>query len=130
MKNLYPLTPAQNMHYQWIRQYHTQQVSGVTIAFAVKMDLDLVLLNKCIIEETRRYGCLNLRFTEPDENGEIKQYFKRKSTKTIKILNFSDISFEEAENACQSLAYVTFDGADRAMYEFFLLRLPDGYNGF
>lgn len=130
MKNLYPLTPAQNMHYQWIRQYHTQQVSGVTIAFAVKMDLDLVLLNKCINEETKRYGCLNLRFTEPDENGEIRQYFKRKSTKTIKILNFSDISFEEAENACQSLAYETFDGADRAMYEFFLLRLPDGYNGF
>lgn len=130
MKTLYPLTPAQNMHYQWIRQYNTQQVCGVTIVAAVKMDLDFMLLNKCIDEETKRYECLNLRFTAPDENGEIKQYFKRKSQKTIKLLNLSAMSFEEAESVCQSMAYVPFDGADRAMYEFLLVMLPDGYNGF
>ena len=130
MKTLYPLTPAQNMHYQWIRQYNTQQVSGVTIVAAVKMDLDFMLLNKCINEETKRYECLNLRFTEPDENGEIKQYFQRKSQKTIKILNFSSMSLEEAESAFQSMAYETFDGANRAMYEFLMVMLPNGYNGF
>ncbi len=130
MKTLYPLTPAQNMHYQWIRQYNTQQVSGVTIVAAVKMDLDFMLLNKCINEETKRYECLNLRFTEPDENGEIKQYFQRKSQKTIKILNFSSMSMEEAESAFQSMAYETFDGANRAMYEFLMVMLPNGYNGF
>ncbi len=130
MKTLYPLTPAQNMHYQWIRQYNTQQVCGVTIVAAVKMDLDFMLLNKCIDEETKRYECLNLRFTAPDENGEIKQYFKRKSQKTIKLLNLSSMSFEEAESVCQSMAYETFDGTDRAMYEFLLVMLPGGYNGF
>ena len=130
MKTLYPLTAAQNMHYQWIRQYNTQQVCGVTIVAAVKMDLEFMLLNKCINEETKRYECLNLRFTAPDENGEIKQYFKRKSQKTIKLLNFSAMSMEEAENAFQSMAYETFDGSDRAMYEFLLVMLPEGFNGF
>ena len=56
METVYPLTAAQNMHYQWIRQYHTQQVSGVSIVAAVKLDLDFKLLNKCINEETKRYG--------------------------------------------------------------------------
>lgn len=130
MKTLYSLTAAQNMHYQWIRQYNTQQVCGVTIVAAVKIDLDFMLLNKCINEETKRYECLNLRFTAPDENGEIKQYFKRKSQKTIKLLNFSAMSMEEAENAFQSMAYETFDGSDRAMYEFLLVMLPEGFNGF
>ncbi len=130
METLYPLTAAQNMHYQWIRQYHTQQVSGVSIVAAVKLDLDFKLLNKCINEETKRYGCLNLRFTKPDENGQIMQYFKRKVLKDIKILNLSEMSFAEAESVMQQIAYETFDGADIPMYQFLMVRLPDGFNGY
>ena len=130
MKKLYPLTAAQNMHYQWIRQYNTQQVSGVSIVAALKLDLDFELLNKCIDEETRRYRCLNLRFTEPDEKGEIRQYFKRKIQKHIKILNMSDMSFEEAESIMQTMAYETFEGDDIPMYQFLLVKLPEGFNGF
>jgi hypothetical protein len=37
---------------------------------------------------------------------------------------------EEAESAFQSMAYETFDGANRAMYEFLMVMLPNGYNGF
>ena len=61
-------------------------MSGVSIVAAVKLDLDFKLLNKCINEETKRYGCLNLRFTAPDKEGEIKQYLKRKIQQNIKIL--------------------------------------------
>ncbi len=130
MEKLYPLTAAQNMHYNWIRQYHTQQVSGVSIVAAVQLDVDFGLLHKCINEETKRYGCLNLRFTKPDENGEIKQYFKRKVIKNIKILNLSSMSFEMADNVLQTMAYDTFEGDDRTMYEFLLVMLPQGFNGF
>lgn len=130
METLYPLTAAQNMHYQWIRRYHTQQVSGVSIVAAVKLDLDFKLLNKCINEETKRYGCLNLRFTAPDKDGEIKQYLKRKIQRNIKILNMSDMSFEEANEIMQTMAYETFDGDDIPMYQFLMVRLPDGFNGF
>ena len=130
MEKLYPLTAAQNMHYQWIRSYHTQQVSGVSIVAAVKLDLDFKLLNKCINEETKRYGCLNLRFTAPDKNGEIRQYLKRKVQRNIKILNLSDMSFEKAEEVMQAMAYETFDGDDIPMYQFLMVKLPDGFNGF
>ncbi|MCR5557458.1 MAG: chromosome condensation protein [Butyrivibrio sp.] len=130
METLYPLTAAQNMHYQWIRRYHTQQVSGVSIVAAVKLDLDFKLLNKCINEETKRYGCLNLRFTAPDKDGEIKQYLKRKTQRNIKILNMSDMSFEEANEIMQTMAYETFDGDDIPMYQFLMVRLPNGFNGF
>ena len=130
MENLYPLTAAQNMHYQWIKQYHTQQVSGVSMAAALKLDIDFVLLGKCINEETKRYECLNLRFTAPDEHDEIKQYLKRKVHRHFKILNLSSMSFEEAEEIMQSMAYETLDGNDRPMYEFLMVMLPDGFNGF
>ena len=39
---------------------------------------------------------MEMRNDLTDENGEIKQYFKRKSQKTIKLLNLSSMSFEEA----------------------------------
>ncbi len=130
MEELYPLTAAQNMHYQWIRQYRTQQVSGVSIVAAVRLDLDFLLLNKCINEETKRYTCLNLMFTPPDENGEIRQYFKRKLRRNIKILNMSDMSFEEADSIMQNMAYETFDGDDTQMYKFLMVKLPGGFNGF
>ena len=130
METLYPLTASQNMHYQWIKQYHTQQVSGVSIVMAVKLDLDFKTLTRCINEETKRYGCLNLQFTAPDEKGEIKQYFKRKNHRNIKILNLSAMTFIQAEEAMQSMAYETFDGNDIPMYQFIMVRLPDGFNGF
>ena len=130
METLYPLTAAQNMHYQWIRQYNTQQVSGVSIVMAVKLELDFAVLTKCINEETKRYRCLNLRFTAPDENGEIRQYFKRVVHKNIKILNLSDRTFEQADSIMQAMAYETFEGDDISMYSFLMVKLPDGFNGF
>ena len=130
MEKLYPLTAAQNMHYQWIRQYHTQQVSGISIVAAIQLELDFALLKRCINEETKRYECLNLRFTKPDESGQIRQYLKRKVIRNTKILNLSSISFEEADNALQTMAYETFDGDDIPMYEFLMVKLPDGFNGF
>ncbi len=130
MEKLYPLTAAQNMHYQWIRQYHTQQVSGVSIVAAVQLELDFALLKQCINEETKRYQCLNLRFTKPDSDGQIRQYLKRKVMRNIKVLNLSNMSFEEADSVLQVMAYKTFDGDDIPMYEFMMVKLPQGFNGF
>ena len=31
MRNYYPLTAAQKMHHNWIMDYGTQQVSGVSV---------------------------------------------------------------------------------------------------
>ena len=74
MRNEYPLTAAQNMHYQWIREYKTQQVSGVSSVASLKSEIDFGLLKKCIQLEYQRYGCMRLRFTKPDADGNIRQY--------------------------------------------------------
>ena len=74
MKKTYSLTAAQNMHYQWIKEYKTQQVSGLSIVAAFQADIDIPQLKRSIELEKERYSCLRLRFTKPDENGEIKQY--------------------------------------------------------
>ena len=57
MTNYYPLTAAQKMHHNWIMDYGTQQVSGVSVVASVQAELDFGLLKKCIQMETERSGC-------------------------------------------------------------------------
>ena len=62
------------MHHNWIMDYGTQQVSGVSVVASVQAELDFGLLKKCIQMETERSGCTRVRFTKPDKDGNVKQY--------------------------------------------------------
>ena len=126
----YALTAAQNMHYRWIRNYGTQQVSGLSIIASLQADIDFDILKKAIEMEYRRYGCLRVQFTKPDTCGEIKQYILSNNHHDIPLKDLSNMTMEEADKTMQSWAYNTFDGNDIPMAEFFLMKLPDGYNGF
>ena len=126
----YPLTAAQNMHYQWIREYKTQQVSGVSIIASLKTELDFGLLKKCIQEEYQRYGCLRLRFTKPDKNGNIKQYLVERETRDIPLKDLSGMTMKEADDLMQQWAYETLDGDNCPMCHIYMMKLPEGYNGF
>ena len=126
----YPLTAAQNMHYQWIKEYNTQQVSGVSIVASLKVQLDFGLLKKCIQLEIERYGCLRLRFTKPDKKGEVKQYIVDKDTRDVPLKDLSDMTLHQADDLMQHWAYETLDGDDRPMCEIMMVKLPEGYNGF
>lgn len=130
MKEYYPLTAAQKLHYDWIRNYKTQQVSGVSVVASLKAPLDFGLLKKCIQLEFERYGCMRIRFTKPDEKGEIKQYIVKKDTRDIPLRDLSGMSLAEADNLMQQWAYETFDGDDIAMCDVTMVKLPEGYNGF
>lgn len=130
MSNEYPLTAAQNMHYQWIREYKTQQVSGVSIVASLKAGLDFGLLKKCIQLEFERYGCMRLRFTKPDENGNIKQYLIKHDSRDIPLKDLSGMTMDEADDIMQHWAYETMDGDNRPMCDVIMLKLPEGYNGF
>ena len=77
MRNYYPLTAAQKMHHNWILDYGTQQVSGVSVVASVQAELDFGLLKKCIQMETERSGCTRVRFTKPDKEGNVKQYIEK-----------------------------------------------------
>ena len=126
----YPLTPAQKMHYNWIRKYGTQQVSGLSIVASLQANLDFDLLKKCIQLEIKRYGCMRVRFTKPDKNGDILQYLSEDENYDIPLKDLSEMTMDKADETMQSWAYNTFDGDDILMFEIFLMKLPDGYNGF
>ncbi|MCM1468167.1 MAG: condensation domain-containing protein, partial [Alistipes sp.] len=114
----------------WIRNYKTQQVSGVSVVASLKAELDFGLLKKCIQLEIERYGCMRIRFTKPDENGEIKQYIIKKDTRDIPLKDLSGMSLAEADNLMQQWAYETFDGDDIPLCDVTMVKLPEGYNGF
>ncbi len=130
MKTLYPLTAAQKMHQNWILNYHTQQVSGVSIVASLKAALDFGLLKKCIQMEIKRYGCLRLRVTAPDEKGESEQYLADSDSRDIPLKDLSGMTLMEADDLMQQWAYQTFDGDEIPLCEFCMLKLPEGYEGF
>ena len=130
MRKEYPLTAAQNMHYQWIREYKTQQVSGVSIVASLQAELDFGLLKKCIQLEIERYGCMRLRFTKPEEDGNIRQYLIKQDSRDIPLKDLSGMTLAQADDVMQQWAYQTLDGDNRPMCEVTMVKLPEGYNGF
>ena len=130
MKKEYPLTAAQNMHYQWIKSYGTQQVSGLSIVAAFQTRIDTELLKTSINEERKRYKCLRLQFTKPDKKKEIRQYISGYRKIDFPEKDLRSMSLPEADAVMQEWAYRTFDGNDIPMCEFFIVHLPEDYNGF
>ncbi len=130
MRDYYPLTAAQKMHHNWIQDYKTQQVSGVSVVASLKAALDFGLLKKCIQLEFARYGCMRVRFTKPDEKGQVKQYIVEKETRDIPLKDLSGMSMGEADNLMQQWAYETFDGDDIPLCDVTMVKLPEGFNGF
>ena len=126
----YPLTAAQNMHHQWIMEYGTQQVSGVSIVASLKAPLDFKLLKKCILLEYERYGCMRLQFTKPDKNGNVKQYQVKETKDTVEYYDLrGEGTLEAADAVMQQWAYVTFDGDNVPMCEVRLVDLPEDFKG-
>ncbi len=130
MQEYYPLTAAQKMHHNWILKYKTQQVSGVSVIASLKSPIDFGLFKKCIQLELERYGCMRVRFTKPDKNGEVKQYIVKNDNRDIPIKDLSGMSMADADKLMQQWAYQTFDGDDIPMCDISMMKLPEGYNGF
>ena len=130
MREYYPLTAAQKMHHDWIRKYQTQQVSGVSVVASLQAPLDFGLLKKCLQLEFERYGCMRIRFTKPDENGDVEQYIVKKETRDIPFKDLSGMSLAQADQLMQQWAYVTFDGDNIPLCDVTMVKLPEGYNGF
>jgi hypothetical protein len=129
-RRLFPLTAAQKMHHNWIKSYKTQQVSGVSVVASLQAQLDFGLLKKCIQLEFERYGCMRIRFTKPDENGDVDQYIIKKETRDIPFKDLSGMTLAEADDTMQQWAYETFNGNNIPMCDVTMLKLPEGYNGF
>lgn len=130
-KQLYRLTGAQMMHHNMIRDYGTQKTSNVSVVAALQAQLDFEMLKNCIQIEHGRSDFLRVRFTKPDENGDVSQYIAEEPEEMdFPVEDLTDMSMTEADKVMQQWAYKTFDEPDIPMSEFTLVRLPDGYNGF
>ncbi len=55
MTNYYPLTAAQKMHHNWIMDYGTQQVSGVSVVASVQAELDFWIIKKMYSDGDRTF---------------------------------------------------------------------------
>jgi hypothetical protein len=130
MREYYDLTAAQKMHHNWIKKYKTQQVSGVSVVASLKAELDFGLLKKCIQLEFQRYGCMRIRFTKPDKNGDVRQYIVKNDTRDVPFMDLSHMSLAESDNLMQQWAYETFDGDNIPMCDVTMVKLAEGYNGF
>ena len=129
-KKLYPLVGAQMMHQRWIQDYGTQKVANLSTCAALQSPLDFGLLKKCILLELERSECLRVRFTAPDKDGNVFQYISDEFPIDIPLKDLTQISMSEADAMMQEWAYRTFDDPDIPMYEFVMLQLPNGFNGF
>lgn len=130
MTKQYPLTAAQKMHDRWIREYKTQQVSGLSVVAALQYELDFGLLKKCIELEFERYGCMRVRFTKADSEGNVSQYIIKKETRDIPLKDLTGMTLQEADDVMQQWAYQTLDGDDVPMCDVYMMKLPEGYRGF
>lgn len=128
-KEWFPLTAAQRMIYQMTQEYSEPEVTCLGACMALKAPLDKELLKKCIRMEYERFDCLRLRFSAPDEKGEVMQYIAPVEEMEIPGVCMRDTSMEEAISRMKRWTRIPFVRVDAPMCEFRLVALADGYQG-
>lgn len=123
------LTAAQRMIYHMTQEYPEPEVTCLGACMALRADLDNGLLKQCIQMEYGRYDCLRLRFTAPDENGEVMQYIAPYEEMEIPCICMTEITMEEARSRMKSWTRLPFERVDAPMCQFRLVELADGYQG-
>ena len=112
-KTLYPLNVGQMLQYLPIRETGTQRCCNISVFSGLQTEIDFDLLKRCIKDEYRRYECLRLRFTAPDEDGYVMQYIADRDDRDIPFLDLSNLTMRE----------------EIPMVEVTMVRMPEGYNG-
>lgn len=128
-RTLYPLNVGQMLQYLPIRETGTQRCCNISVFSGLQTEIDFGLLKKCIQDEYRRYECLRLRFTAPDEEGNVRQYIADGDNRDIPYLDLSDRSMKEADAFLQEKTFEEFNAPDIPMVEVTMVRMPEGYNG-
>ncbi len=126
---LYPLNVGQMLQYLPIRETGTQRCCNISVFSGLQTEIDFDLLKRCIKDEYRRYECLRLRFTAPDEEGFVQQYIAERDDRDVPFLDLSDRTMEEADAYLQELTFEEFRDAEIPMVEITMVRMPEGYNG-
>ena len=127
-KKLYPLDVGQMLQYLPIRETGTQRCCNISVFSGLQTEIDFNLLKRCIQDEFRRYECLRLRFTAPDEDGNVKQYIAERDDRDVPFLDLSDLTMREADAFLQEKTYEEFNEPEIPMVEITMVKMPEGYN--
>ncbi|MBQ9632017.1 MAG: chromosome condensation protein [Lachnospiraceae bacterium] len=128
-RELYPLNVGQLLQYDPIRRTGSQAYCNISLFFGLQVPLDFGLLKHAIQDEIKRAECLRIRFTAPDENGDIMQYIEPVDYRDIPFLDLSHLSLQEADQYLQDHSYKEFAEPDIPMVDFIMVSMPEGYNG-
>lgn len=126
---LYPLTSSQRMLHQALNEFGTAQVLTIGVCISIHAPVDFSLLKKCLIEEIDRLQCLRIQFTQPDREGEIRQYISAGCTPNISFENLKDKSTPEIKALMTHWSTLGFEDPDAPLFRFVMVSLPDGWNG-
>lgn len=124
----FPLTAAEKLHLLAVQEF-SSQVVNIGVCMSLKASLDFGLLKKCIQMEYQRNDSLRLRFTEPDPDGEIKQYIIPHEDRDIRYEDLSWKSSQEVYDIMSAWTAIPFARYHSPMNEFVMVSLPDGYQG-
>lgn len=125
----YPMAAAQATQHQLALEFGTSQVINICVCSTLKSEIDFRLLEKCIKEEFKRYECLRVRFTKPDEDGNVMQYIAPRDNRDIEFVDLSDKPEEEIEEILNAWSEIPFSEPDEPMVEIKMIKMPDGYQG-
>lgn len=128
-KELYPLNVGQMLQYLPIKETGTQRCCNISVFCGLQSPIDFGLLKHAVQDEFERADCLRLRFTAPDENGDVMQYVVDHDDRDVPFLDLSGMTMPEADAYLQSKTYEEFNAPDIPMAEFTMVKMPDGYNG-
>lgn len=117
------------MIYNLTEEHSEPEVTCLGTCMALRADLDLRLLRKCIQMEYERHDCLRLRFTAPDENGEVMQYIAPDEKREIPFIDLRKITTAEAEKQMKNWTRIPFTRIDAPMCEFRLVAFEAGEEG-
>lgn len=123
----YPLTAAQRLHFYTIK-YAPHQVLNIGTGLYIKNDVDFGVLKECIMEATRRFDTMRLRFVE-DEDGTPYQYVVPCDEREPGFFDFSNWKEEDAHREMENWTAKPFEVYNSPMNRVVMIKYPGGYNG-
>lgn len=127
-KKLYPLTPAQRLHYFTVQHCPQKQVLNIGTSLTIESDIDFNILKESIYEAYDRCECMRIRFCQT-ENGDVMQYVIPKEERDIQFFEFSHWKPEHAENEMKNWTSIPFERFDSPMNRIVMISMPDGFKG-
>ena len=120
-KGVYSLTSSQNAIWYTEQFYKTSSVNIICGTIWVNEKLNIENMKKAIYALAKNNKSFWLKFYT--ENGEAKQYLDFEEPK-ISVINAK--SREEIEEKISNIARIPFNVENKALYEFYIFKLPDG----